>query len=191
VTKSDLEEKNSMMAELKTRVEELKMENEYQLRLKDMNFNEKIKEVTEKFIQEIEALKITGAVLRTDKGKEEMRHEEEMAEEKERYAKEYLELETIQNSKLLSEYEKYQELQTRTAELQQQWESQMKDMQKSKELALQDLAKHFEKRLEEKQAEIDQVDQLTRCRKKSSARSSSLKKRPARRSRMQTLKSWN
>ena len=30
-----------MMAELKTRVEELKMENEYQLRLKDMNYNEK------------------------------------------------------------------------------------------------------------------------------------------------------
>ena len=32
-----------MMAELKTRVDELKMENEYQLRLKDMNYNEKIK----------------------------------------------------------------------------------------------------------------------------------------------------
>ena len=39
------------MSELKTRVEELKMENEYQLRLKDMNYNEKIKELTEKFIQ--------------------------------------------------------------------------------------------------------------------------------------------
>jgi len=44
------------MAELKTRVEELKMENEYQLRLKDMNYNEKIKELTEKFIQEMESL---------------------------------------------------------------------------------------------------------------------------------------
>ena len=45
------------MAELRTRVEELKMENEYQLRLKDMNYNEKIKELTEKFIQEMESLK--------------------------------------------------------------------------------------------------------------------------------------
>ena len=42
---------NQVMSELKTRVEELKMENEYQLRLKDMNYNEKIKELTEKFIQ--------------------------------------------------------------------------------------------------------------------------------------------
>ncbi|ORY53582.1 WD40 repeat-like protein [Rhizoclosmatium globosum] len=80
VTKSDLEEKNQMMNELKTRVEELKMENEYQLRLKDMNFNEKIKEVTEKFMQEIEALKITSTVLRTDKEKEEVRHEEEVCQ---------------------------------------------------------------------------------------------------------------
>ncbi|KAI8916406.1 quinon protein alcohol dehydrogenase-like superfamily [Gorgonomyces haynaldii] len=160
VTKSDLEEKNSIMSELKTRVEELKMENEYQLRLKDMNFNEKIKEVTEKFMQEIEALKITATVLRTDKGKEEMRHDEEMAEEKERHAKEYLELETMQNAKLMSEYEKYQELQTKTAEMQAQWESQMKDMQVAKDQALEDLTRHFEIRLKEKQAEIDQVPAL-------------------------------
>lgn len=44
------------MLELKMRVEELQTENEYQLRLKDMNYNEKIKELTEKFIQQIESL---------------------------------------------------------------------------------------------------------------------------------------
>ena len=39
------------MSELRTRVEELKMENVYQLRLKDMSYNDKIKEMTEKFMQ--------------------------------------------------------------------------------------------------------------------------------------------
>ena len=34
VTRSDLEEKTAITEELRTRVEELKMENEYQLRLK-------------------------------------------------------------------------------------------------------------------------------------------------------------
>ena len=48
---------NTTMAELKTRVEELRLENDYQLRLKDMTYNEKIKELTEKFIQEMESLK--------------------------------------------------------------------------------------------------------------------------------------
>ena len=52
------------MSELKTRVEELKMENEYQLRLKDMNYNEKIKELTDKFLQEIELLKSKNEVRR-------------------------------------------------------------------------------------------------------------------------------
>ncbi len=51
-----------MMSELKTRVEELKMENEYQLRLKDMNYGEKIKDLTDKFLQEIEALKAKNEV---------------------------------------------------------------------------------------------------------------------------------
>ena len=38
------------------------MENEYQLRLKDMNYNEKMKELTEKFIQEMESLKTKNQV---------------------------------------------------------------------------------------------------------------------------------
>ncbi|KAI9346401.1 WD repeat domain 65-like protein [Zopfochytrium polystomum] len=138
VTKSDLEEKNTMMAELKTRVEELKMENEYQLRLKDMNFNEKIKEVTEKFMQEIEALKITSTVLRTDKEKEEVRHEEEMSEERERHSRELL------------------------VKLQGQWERQMRDMQQAKEKALNELTSHFEQKLKERQAEIDQLQEEIR-----------------------------
>jgi hypothetical protein len=92
ITKSDLEEKNSMMAELKTRVDELKMENEYQLRLKDMNYNEKIKELTEKFIQEMESLKTKNQVLKTEKDKEESKHDEELSELMEKHAKDLQEL---------------------------------------------------------------------------------------------------
>ena len=81
-----------MMAELKTRVDELKMENEYQLRLKDMNYNEKIKELTEKFIQEMESLKTKNQVLKTEKDKEEAKHEEELGELMEKHAKELQDL---------------------------------------------------------------------------------------------------
>ena len=45
VTKADLEEKTQNMLELKLRLEELQMENEYQLRLKDMNYSEKMKDL--------------------------------------------------------------------------------------------------------------------------------------------------
>lgn len=82
------------MGELKTRVDELKMENEYQLRLKDMSYNEKIKELTEKFIQEMESLKTKNQVLKTEKDKEEAKHEEELSEFLEKHAKELQDLGT-------------------------------------------------------------------------------------------------
>lgn len=53
-----------------------------------MNFNEKIKQVTEKFQQELDALKITSTILKSEKEKEQLRHDEEVSEEKERHAKE-------------------------------------------------------------------------------------------------------
>lgn len=80
------------MTELKTRVDELKMENEYQLRLKDMNYNEKIRELTEKFIQEMESLKTKNQVLKTEKDKEETRHEEQVNDVLEDHSKELQDL---------------------------------------------------------------------------------------------------
>ena len=82
------------MSDLKTRVEELKMENEYQLRLKDMNYNEKIKELTEKFIQEMESLKTKNQVLKTEKDKSEAKHEEELQELLQKHSKEMQDLGT-------------------------------------------------------------------------------------------------
>jgi flagellar basal body P-ring protein FlgI len=62
------------MAEIQRQLDELKLEHEYQLRLKDMNFNEKLKEITENYSQEIEALKVSTSVLRIEKEKEDVKH---------------------------------------------------------------------------------------------------------------------
>jgi cilia- and flagella-associated protein 57 len=43
VTKADLEEQSKVMAKLRNKVEELSLNNEYQLRLKDLNYKDKIK----------------------------------------------------------------------------------------------------------------------------------------------------
>lgn len=55
-------QQNTVIYELKTRVDELKTENAYQLRLRDVSYNEKIKELTEKFVQDMELLKTKIAV---------------------------------------------------------------------------------------------------------------------------------
>ncbi|KAI8998278.1 WD40-repeat-containing domain protein [Gaertneriomyces semiglobifer] len=77
ITKSDLEERQLLTSELNHQLTELQLEHEYQLRLCDMTYNEKLKEVTERYSGELEALKITLNNVRAEKDKEEVRREEE------------------------------------------------------------------------------------------------------------------
>ncbi|XP_068095524.1 cilia- and flagella-associated protein 57 [Hyperolius riggenbachi] len=162
ITKSDLEEKNQVMLELKTRVEELKMENEYQLRLKDMNYNEKLKELTEKFIQEMEVLKTTNQMLKADAERQELKHQEEMAKLIEKQAQEMQDLETANNQKLLLEYEKYQELQLKSQRMQEEDERQLHELEDSKSQALEELTEYYEAKLNEKVSQLQQSQDESR-----------------------------
>ncbi|KAL7062260.1 hypothetical protein AAHC03_0644 [Spirometra sp. Aus1] len=150
ITKTDLEEKTSVMSELKTRVEELKMENEYQLRLKDMNYSERIKELTEKFIKEMESLKVKNQALRIEKDKEEAKHGEQLQEVMEMHTKELEEIEKNFNEKFLSEHEKSVELQEKAQKMQESYESQISEMTAARDKMLEELTSFFENKLNEK-----------------------------------------
>ena len=54
---------NTLISEWKTRVDELIMENDFQLRLKNVNYEEQMKDLTDKYIQEIESLEANNEVL--------------------------------------------------------------------------------------------------------------------------------
>eukprot|EP00063_Salmo_salar_P070075 XP_014044910.1 PREDICTED: cilia- and flagella-associated protein 57-like isoform X2 [Salmo salar] len=162
ITKSDLEEKNQIMMELKTRVEELKMENEYQLRLKDMNYNEKIKDLSEKFVQEIESLKTKNQVLKMEKEKQELSHQEVMREVVEKHSREQQDFESTSNQKLMLEYEKYQELQLKSQHMQEGYERQLQAMEDSKGRALEELTLFYEAKLQEKMLMLGQCQDESR-----------------------------
>eukprot|EP00055_Hartaetosiga_balthica_P003769 m.8941 g.8941 ORF g.8941 m.8941 type:complete len:1202 (-) comp3312_c0_seq1:127-3732(-) len=161
ITKSDLEEKNKHMGELKRRVEELQMASEYQLRLKDMNYNEKIKEITDKFIQEKEDLKRQLQQLKAEKEKEESKHGEELTTLHDKHLQSVQDLEHEHNQKLMVEYEKYQGLQRKTQEMQSAYEQQLDEVTVSKERALKDLAEHWENKLNEKTAMLEAAHQAS------------------------------
>ncbi|OUM64726.1 hypothetical protein PIROE2DRAFT_8413, partial [Piromyces sp. E2] len=72
VTRSDLEEQNISISELTRNIEELKLEHEYQMRLKDMNFNDTLKETVERYTKEIEELKVSNVMLKGEKEKVEI-----------------------------------------------------------------------------------------------------------------------
>eukprot|EP00069_Balaena_mysticetus_P003368 bmy_16613T0 len=162
VTKTDMEEKVQVMLELKTRVEELKMENEYQLRLKDMNYSEKVKELTDRFLQEMESLKTKNQVLRTEKEKQDALHREHMDDLLEKQSRELQDLECCNNQKLLLEYEKYQELQLKSQRMQEEYEKQLRDNEETKSQALEELTEFYEAKLQEKTTLLEEAQEDVR-----------------------------
>ncbi|TKC38954.1 hypothetical protein EI555_020958 [Monodon monoceros] len=162
VTKTDMEEKVQIMLELKTRVEELKMENEYQLRLKDMNYSEKVKELTDKFLQEMESLEMKNQVLRAEKEKQDALHRERMEDLLEKQSRELQDLECCNNQKLLLEYEKYQELQLKSQRMQEEYEKQLRDNDETKSQALEELTEFYETKLQEKTTLLEEAQEAVR-----------------------------
>lgn len=144
VTRADLEEKTALTDELRTRVEELKMENEYQLRLKDLNYTEKIKELTEKFIQEMESLKSKNQILRVEKEKEIARFDEQTRLSEEKHTQEKSDQEASANSKLMQEYEKYQELLNQKHKMEEMFLRKERELQMQHDQAIHELEEDYE-----------------------------------------------
>lgn len=144
VTRADMEEKMALTDELRTRVEELKMENEYQLRLKDLNYTEKIKELTEKFIQEMESLKSKNQILRVEKEKEIARFDEQTRLSEEKFSQEKSDQEASANSKLMQEYEKYQELLNQKHKMEEMFLRKERELQMQHDQAIHELEEDYE-----------------------------------------------
>ncbi|XP_008291735.1 WD repeat-containing protein 65 [Stegastes partitus] len=150
VTKSDLEEKSQNMLELKMRLEELQMESEYQLRLRDMNHNEKLKELSDKFSQQIELLKTTQQSMKTEMEKQSRENQENSVEVAMKHSKELKDLESSCSQKLIVEHEKYQDLQQKYERMQKEYERQLKSAEEHKTQALECLTQQCESKLQEK-----------------------------------------
>merc|ERR1719311_427273 len=91
------------------------MQNEYQLRLKDLNYNEKLKEATEKFTQELDSDKKNYELLLQAKNDMEMEHEE-------RHQQQLQALEAQYQQKIMAEVERYQQLGSEKDAMNEKWE---------------------------------------------------------------------
>ncbi|XP_030630638.1 cilia- and flagella-associated protein 57 [Chanos chanos] len=162
ITKSDLVEKNQIIADLKTRVEELQMNNEYQLRLKGITYNDQIKELTEKFTLEMESLKTKIQVLKMEREKQEITHRETLAEVMEKCAKEKQDLESTKNQRLMAEYERYDKLQLKLQHMQEEHKQQLQSLEERRNQAMEELADSYEVKLQETKSLLDQSQDVTR-----------------------------
>ncbi|TYZ58912.1 hypothetical protein PybrP1_009516 [[Pythium] brassicae (nom. inval.)] len=166
VTKSDLEEKNALMAELKNKVDELMLHNEYQLRLKDMTYNESLKDLTEKFTHEIELEKNKFELLREDKNDLEMAFEDKLKALEERHLQRLQEAEAAFQHRIMTEVERYQDVLAQREAQSARWRSEQARLVSTHARYVADVAEDFAQRLsEDRQLRVqleDETDELTR-----------------------------
>lgn len=110
VTKSDLEDSNLARAELQAKVSELTLQHNYRLRVKDLNYAEKVKEVEDKFGQELSGDRGRHSRLLTDKEAMEAVYEAKIDAFERRQAKELEELESTYKAKIAGEIDRYDTL---------------------------------------------------------------------------------
>jgi hypothetical protein len=149
VTRTDIEEQASAMREMQSKVDELHIHSEYQLRLKDMDANEKIKEVTEKFTQELEQDKNRYELLREEKNDMEMEFEEKIKHTEETHLHRLQQCEAEFQKQIMSEVERYQELVQEKDIQTQRWDQQQRDLIASHEQYTAEITEEYEHKLEE------------------------------------------
>ncbi|KAJ3214944.1 Cilia- and flagella-associated protein 57 [Dinochytrium kinnereticum] len=157
VTKSDLKDNQKLMIELRQRVEALKLENETQLKLKDLNYNEKLKELTDKYMTEIEGPKSLTSALHSDREENEKNHREELRCSKECNEGEVKEILNSFNVKIAAESEKFGELTLRMETLRGNWEKQMEDTEAFHNSRMAQITEFYRKRVQDKNEEIVQL----------------------------------
>eukprot|EP00753_Platysulcus_tardus_P007913 PLAT15528.6.p1 GENE.PLAT15528.6~~PLAT15528.6.p1 ORF type:complete len:1283 (+),score=804.90 PLAT15528.6:80-3928(+) len=166
VTKVDLDDKHTAMMDLRGKVEELRVHNDYQLRLKEMGYGERIKEVTEKFTQELEQDRNKFELLREEKNDMEMEYEEKIKQMEEKHQQLLQEIEASYQQKIMNEVEKYQQL-SRERDLQsERYEQQRALLDESHARYIAELTEDFEQKLDDdrqlRTQMADEIDELKR-----------------------------
>ncbi|XP_061307511.1 cilia- and flagella-associated protein 57 [Pezoporus flaviventris] len=159
ILRSDIKEKSQAMLDLQIRVKELQTEKYYQLSLKDMYYNEKIKELEDNFTQEISSLKTKHQNLQREKENQEQQHQLQVSELMDKQAREMQKLESDSNQKLLMENEKYQEMHEKYQKMQEEYEKQLHSLEECKSKAVKELTAYYEEKLNEKSVLLKETEE--------------------------------
>ena len=151
MTKADLEDIRSRMHELEVQVNELTLQGEYQLRLKDLNMNEKIKDLTDKFQGELEGERSKYDALLQEKNELEMDFADQMKTTENKHAQATAATESSFQNKILNEIERYQALVEEKEELNRGWDEQNTALAESHDRLVADLTEEFAGKLQDEQ----------------------------------------
>ncbi|MEW5319195.1 MAG: hypothetical protein WDW38_010360 [Sanguina aurantia] len=159
VTRTELDEKRTRMSELEQQVAELTMQNEYQLRLKDLHLQEKLKELTEKCSAELEVDRQKFELLLGEKNEQEMEYEDKLKQAEERSQTQLGTLDAQYQSKVMAEVERYQLLLSEKELLNTRWDEQNSLLVDSHERVIAELTEDYEAKLSEEALKLEALQQ--------------------------------
>lgn len=110
VTRADLEDRKLLVVELNARVDELKLQNDYRLRLKEMSYTEAIKELSDKFNHELEQAVHKLDLLKEERADSDVEHTKRIKQMEEKHQHDMQETETEFQTQIMEEVGKYQQL---------------------------------------------------------------------------------
>ena len=148
ITKSDLEEKTQRMQELLTKVDELTMQSDYQLRLVELNFQDKLKDVNDKYTAELDEARSKYDLLLQEKNDADLDNEERMSALEERQQDQLQQFEQQYQEKIMAEVERYQALQQEKELMNERWDEQNSLLVESHEQVVQQMTEEYESKLQ-------------------------------------------
>lgn len=159
VTKSDLEEKNNLMQDLKNKVDELTLHNEYQLRLKDMNYNERIKEVTTKFSEELDQDRAKYDKLSTEKQSMENMFKERLEKLEQQHSDQLETVERAYQEKVDAEMQRFDALSQEREQMALKWDEENQVLVESHEKYVNEVTDEYEKKLARELNEREEIEE--------------------------------
>ncbi|XP_046709252.1 cilia- and flagella-associated protein 57-like isoform X2 [Silurus meridionalis] len=151
-TKEYMEEKLQTIDELTSQVKWLKMQHDCELDLMDVNYNKKMSNIVQNYLQEIKSLKAKIQMLNTEIEDERVSHQKLVTDLKEKHAQELNDLALDYNMRMTVENEVNCWSVHKAEEIQQEH----KEEQASLVLAIEDIKQGLEHKLHELQANLDQ-----------------------------------
>ncbi|CAF4793044.1 unnamed protein product [Pieris macdunnoughi] len=166
ISKKDLQEKINSINLLSTRMSELETEHTYQLRQAEATQAEKLKEVHEGYCAAIEELKEKNEQMENEHTHEIGMIQQDIAKLRSGHERTLQALEADFNIRLISEYDRYQSLEDKTARMRKDYEERLEQLAESKRQALREINNMFEAKLEEKDLLLQELQEQADMEKK-------------------------
>jgi cilia- and flagella-associated protein 57 len=149
IRKSDLDARRMKANELLLRVEELTLNNEHQLRLKELEHKDKIQEITERFSSQLRNESDSYDVYTREKYDAENEFKSQLSQLDERHEHELDNVENRYKSKLAVETARYQQLLTEIEESHKKWNDENSALVESHQAYLSRLTEEYQGKLNE------------------------------------------